>query len=155
LGILLGVAIIASQLQSMSSISQVPDDNRIIAISLLSFGIGVAISVGSFLYMMRILYDVWCIIPPEWENILCNKNESPLIKSLIILYIIQWILIIPVIIYSLTRISKELGGIFNFPTYVCIINILYLVLLFLGSTIFSQIYENWKSGDEKFGDIVE
>jgi formate hydrogenlyase subunit 3/multisubunit Na+/H+ antiporter MnhD subunit len=118
------------------------------ALSIIIVCMGVVISVGSFLYMMRALYGMWCIIPPEWENILCNKNESLLIKILIILYIIQWILVIPVIIYSLNRISEEPGGIFNFPADVCIINFLYLSLLLCGHMIFSHIYEKGKRDDE-------
>lgn len=145
LGILLGLAIIELQLPGLSSISCRSEDIRACVLPMFLAGMGIAISLGSYLSMMKTRYGRWCILPPEWEDSLRSKHESWLIKCLIILFIIQCVLGVFVVMYVFSRAFEDLGF-YAISLYAGILLILYLVLLGCGYKVFSCIYENRKNG---------
>ncbi|PKL70105.1 MAG: hypothetical protein CVV30_01685 [Methanomicrobiales archaeon HGW-Methanomicrobiales-1] len=105
---------------------------------------GIAIAVGSFLYMMRTRYDMWCIIPPEWDDSLRNKNEYLSTKCLIILFIIQCLLSIPVVIYILTEVIN-VRNTYGIPLRAFALFIIWIILAQCGLTFFSRTYEKRKT----------
>jgi|GEM_PF-7068980 len=147
LGIFIGVVISYSQLMSLWSVYDSQENIGLFVRPLMLFCAGIAIAVGSFLYMMKTRYGMWCIIPPEWDDSLHNKNESPLIKCIIILFIIQCLLSIPVVMYILNEVIND-GNTYGIPLRAFALFVIWIILAQGGLTVFSRIHEKGKRDDE-------
>ena len=142
LGVLVGLGFIGSQIPAMIFNNGDLDTDGRFAFPLIILGIGVMISVVSYHTLMSSRYKMSCILPPEWKNTLLNEHESVTTKMMIILYMIQWIFMIPVAIYSVTLYSIEPGMQLSFEVYLIIC--LYVFFLLCGYAIFTHCYEKQK-----------
>lgn len=145
LGIVLGLGLVGGQIPNVLLTSGGLDNTRAVVFPIIIMGIGVTISVLSYLTIMNFRYETSCIIPPEWKSALTNEHESPVLKILIILYMIQLIFLIPVVVSSMALCFIKTGWGAPWEVYVFIILSLFFVLC--GSVLFSHFFKNRKVGD--------
>lgn len=138
LGILLGLGFIGSQIPEIL-LNHGGLDNRAYGFSILIIGIGVMFSVISFRTFMSHTYQTSCLIPPEWKNFMRDGKESLSIKGIIVLYMIQWIFLIPVIFSMMVLETIKPGR--RFPIESFILFALYLFFVFCGYLIYSYYYK--------------
>lgn len=135
LGILLGLGFIGSQIPDILLNHAGLDNNRAYVFSILIIGIGVMISVISFHIFMSNTYQTSCLIPPEWKNFMRDGKESLSIKGIIVLYMIQWIFLIPVIFSMMVLWTINPGR--HLPIESFILFALYFFFVFCGYLIYS------------------